>query len=97
MVAAIKRGDPIPEKLANPPQLNEVEDSIYRIFLRLSSCRLYTSAGVGPIPYDKAYALLEQRGLLELEGFIMSCIDEMDSVFMKHVSDKMKKAAGGKG
>jgi len=94
MVAAIKRGDPLPEKLANQPQLNEVESTIYQIFLRLSSCRLYTSAGVGPIPYDKAYKVLENRGLLELETFIMSCIDEMDSIFMKHVGDKMKSAGG---
>jgi len=90
VVSAIKRGDPIPEKLANPPQLNDVEGSVYRMFLRLSTCRQYTSAGVGPIPYNIAHEMLAERGLLGIEGFIMSCIDELDSVYMKHIGDKLK-------
>lgn len=90
--SALKQKMPIPDKIANAPELLTGLELYYDAFLELSTCRMFSMGVVGPIPWTAVLNYAESHGLAGEDDFylLVSYIRGMDEVFMKHMAKKMK-------
>lgn len=88
---ARRMGTPLPERLANPPQLTPGLEFYYVAFITLSSER-QTGFGEGRIPWSKAKQYAETYGCRgeDFERFWL-VLSHMDGAYLKYRSDKSKK------
>ena len=85
---ATAQGHPIPERIANKPQLDMGLQLYYSAFFDLTTCRP-SGMGICPIPWTaiREYALTFEFDS-EQEEALYCYIRAMDSVFMKYHDDK---------
>lgn len=88
---ATSQGHPIPDRIANKPQLDIGLQLYYTAFFNLTTCRP-SGFGVCPIPWTaiREYALTFEFDSYQEEA-LYSHIRSMDSVFMKFHEDKADK------
>jgi hypothetical protein len=91
--AAQHGGFPLPNKIANAPQLTLGLDLYMQAFTDLTSCRAGTYNSEGPIPWNAIYHWACVRDLTE-EQFSDTCfmIGEMDEVYLAFKARKLKEA-----
>lgn len=90
--AAIRRRQPLPDVIANAPELLLGLDTYYEAFVELSTCR----TDLGPIPWT-AVDRYAERHSFEGESFLylLKMIRAMDDVFIKHMRAKLDKEREG--
>jgi hypothetical protein len=91
--AATQNGYPLPNKIANAPQLSLGLELYMQAFQDLTSCRAGTYNSEGPIPWNAIHHWAFVRGLSE-EQFSDTCfmIGEMDEVYLAFKTRKLKEA-----
>lgn len=84
---------PLPDVIANAPQLLPGMAFYYTAFLALGSCR-YSGMSEGRIPWIAAHDYAERLGLDadEFEDLWM-LVNALDACYLKHMSDKRTKDA----
>lgn len=87
----MQRGIPLPEKIANAPELYPGLLLYYRCFLDLSSCRV-NGMSLGPIPWDKIVMWGGIHGFMgeELQD-LCYLVAKMDSAYLEYYTEKEKK------
>ncbi len=87
---ALQQGIPLPEKIANAPELKSGLDIYLTAFNRLSTCRSI-GMGLGPIPWIciGQYADVQELDQDHRDALYYH-IEQMDSAFLKWSSDQNK-------
>lgn len=92
--AAVRRRQPLPDVIANAPELLLGLDAYFEAFVELSTCRgLGMSAG--PIPWTAIDRYAQRHGYSD-EGFdyLVRMVRAMDEVFLAHSRRKNDQAQG---
>ncbi len=91
--AAVRRRQPLPDVIANAPELLLGLDSYFEAFVELSTCRGLGMAS-GPIPWTAVDRYAERHGYSG-EGFeyLLQMIRAMDEAFLEHSRKNSQKAA----
>lgn len=93
MEAAIRRRQPLPDVIANAPQILPGLEMYYEAFSELSTCRSNGMA-MGPIPWTAIdqYAL---RHGFEADGFeyLVRMVRALDDAFLAYSQKKAKEEA----
>lgn len=91
---ALRNGTPIPEAIANAPELMAGLQFYFVAFLDLTSCRSLGMGNEGPIWWT---AIDKYAGRLELEGErredLFHYISEMDKVYLEYRAKEAKKSS----
>lgn len=86
----IQDGLPLPEKIANAPELLPGLEPYFEAFSRLSTCR-QIGMGVGPIPWT---AIVQYAALQELDQWhadmLIWCIEAMDAAYLNWSAERSK-------
>ena len=82
--AAVRRRQPLPDVIANAPELLLGLDSYFEAFVELSTCRELGMSS-GPIPWTAVDRYAERHGYRG-EGFVylLQMIRAMDAAFLEH-------------
>lgn len=91
MEQAYRNGMPLPEKIANAPELEEGLECYYTAFLDLNSCRALGPSGEGAIPWTAMalYAQVNNYQGEELEDLFYH-LPRMDKVYLDWALKKMQ-------
>ena len=92
--AALKRGERIPDRIANAPQLMDGLDLYWEAFMDLTTDRP-SGFGVGAIPWS---AIKRWADHYEIGGedfdYLVTYIRAMDGAYMKFAHKEMEKKSG---
>lgn len=93
MEAAIRRRQPLPDVIANAPQILPGLEMYYEAFTELSTCRPM-GMSIGPIPWTA----IDQYGLrhgFEADGFeyLVRMVRALDDAFLAYSQRKAKEEA----
>lgn len=88
---AIKRRQPLPNKIANAPALLDGLGLYYDAFLELSTDRA-VGMGIGPIPWSSINRYAECHGLVGDDdyGDLRDMVRAMDGAFLKYEAQRQK-------
>ena len=88
MEQCLREGSPLPDKIANAPDLIQGLELFYIAFMSLSNSRQF-GMGVGPIPWNVIHDYCVANNLTEeQEEEMHHHIREMDSVFIEFKNRK---------
>jgi hypothetical protein len=89
--AAIRRRQPLPDVIANAPQLFPGLEMYYEAFTELSTCRSQ-GFGVGPIPWTAIDRYGDRHGFLG-EGFeyLVRMVRALDDTFLAYSRKRDKE------
>lgn len=89
--AAIRRRQPLPDAIADAPELYAGLEVYYEAFIELSTCRDH-GMGIGPIPWTAVDRYAERHGFRG-DGFsyLLKMVRAMDDAFIKHMKQKEKE------
>lgn len=88
---AIEKDLPIPDSLANPPQIKFGLEIYWNAFLNLN-CDRASSFDVGPIPTVAILSYASYYDIDDVESFL-EVIRRMDNAFIEHHTKKNKRDA----
>lgn len=91
----MRRRQPLPDAIANAPELFSGLEVYYEAFLELTTCR-QVGFGEGPIPWDAIDRYAERHGIADEEDYedFVDMVRALDDAYLKHRRDKAEREAG---
>lgn len=87
-----RRKRPLPDKVANAPQLLTGLDIYWDAYVALSTCRPPAFAGVMPIPWASVDAYARAQDFDEEQHYrLWYCVSMMDKEFTRYVKSKEER------
>lgn len=89
---------PLPEKIANAPELFLGLELYFTAFLNLTSCRTQGYGTEGPIPFTQMQIYCEFEGINgDQREDLLDHMQHMDAAYLKHKAQKLKEQMGNGG